>query len=130
MKRCHLCRAREDIEELYLVSELWWCVDKPGCNHRARQRLHMRGAESELLMEAERGGAATAPGEKPRRRDPSAKTTDIRPLVRLLRQDSMMSKRAAEEALGQAIHWRHWKAAHVACYEAIGRRDLAWTARQ
>jgi hypothetical protein len=54
--RCQLCRARGDVEELQLVGELWWCLDEPGCNYRARLRLHMRKADALLHLEAERLG--------------------------------------------------------------------------
>jgi hypothetical protein len=54
--RCHLCRARGDIEELHLAGGLWWCAEGPECKHRARLRLHFDRDESEDLLRAERLG--------------------------------------------------------------------------
>jgi hypothetical protein len=65
----------------------------------------------------------------PAHRPLPAPNTDIRPLVALLRRDSMMSRRAAEAEIGQAIAWQDWTAAHVAYYKEISRPDLARIAR-
>jgi hypothetical protein len=72
---------------------------------------------------------AEPPPGAPAHRPLPAPSTDIRPLVVLLRRDSMMSRRMAEAEIGQAVAWRDWTAAHVGYYEEIGRPDLARIAR-
>ena len=147
LARCHLCRAREGIAEDPANPGVWWCTDTPECNFRARLRIHVRRDEALRLRDLERleldrqgqygrnaRGDALVPAPRPGGPDHKATErpprTGIRTLVALLRQDRMMSRKEAERRLGHAIDCREWTDAHVAYYKAIGRRDLAWTARR
>jgi hypothetical protein len=57
-------------------------------------------------------------------------TADTWWLVELLRGDSMMTREEAAWRLGRPVDRREWKAAHVAYYEEVARRDLARIARR
>ena len=59
-----------------------------------------------------------------------APSTSVRTLVALLRRDPMMSREHATRTLGHPIAWWDWKEAHVAYYELVRRRDLAWIAER
>ena len=73
---------------------------------------------------AEDGGAGAA------RVSRLAPSTSVRTLVALLRRDPMMSREHATRTLGHPIAWWDWKEAHVAYYELVRRRDLAWIAER